>query len=337
MRCFFAKLAIFLAGAAVLALAVSRADSLADVDVVGPKLDALASSQDVDTLFVGSSYFYREISPRLFDETMRDLGVETHSFNLGVPGMDPPESYMLLEEALERGGGRIRIVLLELDYYRALVRDQDEHTRRFDAWHDATRTLEALDGLRSADASMGKRLKDAAAHLEAWARRGASLGRGPSIVERRRADSSALGAAGDGFRALDDEKGDAYDLRRGLFDEVELARWSERVDALRRGAPTDAEDRTSPIDEIALARMAARVEAAGARLILVVPPALQRRSGLVDVASRLGLDVVALNDPDAYAELYDPSLRFDFGHLNRAGALALTRALAREAAPARAR
>src|SRR5215470_2195631 len=68
---------------------------------VAPKLRYFAAHKDeFDTLFVGSSHLYRDVVPEIFDETTAARGTPTHSFNLSLGGMRPPESIYFLEQAL---------------------------------------------------------------------------------------------------------------------------------------------------------------------------------------------------------------------------------------------
>src|SRR6266446_10457255 len=51
-----------------------------------------AHKDEFDTVFIGSSRIYFQISPATFDRFTRESGLSTHSFNFGIGGMYLPES-----------------------------------------------------------------------------------------------------------------------------------------------------------------------------------------------------------------------------------------------------
>jgi hypothetical protein len=331
-RRFVVRALALTAAVALTCAAVHRLDGLADVDVVGDKLAHFrAHAADYDTVFVGSSYVYREISPEVFDAVTARAGMATHSFNFGVPGMDPPETYFVVDRVLDAAGGRLKTVFVELDYFRAEVRDRNVHTRRFDYWHDASRTVQVGRGLVESDLPVTKRVKDAWFHAEAFARETLAVGRGRSLVAalvgRADAAPATLGARGDGFRSLDEEQAQRFELRRGFYQALEEDRYADKLATLRTGGDAeDAREHAGAIDLVALRATVERVRAAGARCVLVVPPCLAPRADLRELPA--GADVFAFNLPDAYPELYDTKYRFDLGHLDAEGAAIFSRVLA---------
>jgi len=66
-------------------------------DGVSQKFRFFAAHKDeFDTLFIGSSRVYFQISPAIFDRVTRASGLPTHSFNFGIGGMYLPETSYLL-------------------------------------------------------------------------------------------------------------------------------------------------------------------------------------------------------------------------------------------------
>lgn len=312
-------------------------DMHGDVPVIGEKLAHLQANPDrYDTLFIGSSYVYREFDPSRFDAIVAEAGAPASSFNLGIPGMDPPETYWLLDQVLAARDGKWRLVIIELDSLHSRVRPANVHTRRFDAWHDSSRTIAVVRAVAGGDTSRGKKLKDIGAHLESFVRRMAFVGRGrallgvPAAEERGAQNSPPLGARSDGFVSLDEEQSTLFALRADLFGAFEEDRYEEKLAELRAGVEDEEGDGKVTDFEIELLRSAvSSARKAGARVVLVVPPCLATRAGLIGRALAIdGVAVLAFNDPDRFPELYDPALRFDVGHLNAAGAERFTTRLA---------
>jgi hypothetical protein len=136
--------AIAAAGFLGMAAALHRALPNA-VPEITPKLDYLkAHRADYDTLFVGSSRVYHGITPRVFDSVTAAAGKPTHTFNLGINGMQPPESLYVLRKALAIGLPHLHRVFLEI----ATVGPQPDTanlTMRDIHWRD---NAALLDGLR---------------------------------------------------------------------------------------------------------------------------------------------------------------------------------------------
>ncbi len=330
------KCALLAGGVLVLCALLGSIESFGDVEVVGDKLGSYRErAGEFNTLFVGSSYFYREISPAVFDSVTATRGVATRSFNFGIPGMDPPETYFLVDRILHETPGRIDYVVLELDYFREQVRPRLVHTRRFDYWHDAERTVDATAALAQSTVPVEKRVKDASRHAEAFARRFFALGRGRvllgALVEPpTSAVPESLGSAGDGFRSLDEEEGNRFAARRGLFAAFEEDRYDEKLAVLAAGGDPEGEtEAVGAIDVEALTRALTRIRERGARPILIVPPCLSTRAPLLRLQDTgVVADLLAFNSPADYPTLYDPAYRYDVGHLNAAGASEFSRLLA---------
>src|SRR5438132_13091512 len=72
-------------------------------DGVSQKFRFFAAHKDeFDTLFLGSSRVYFQISPAIFDRVTRASGLPTHSFNFDIGGMYLPETSYLLQQILNR-------------------------------------------------------------------------------------------------------------------------------------------------------------------------------------------------------------------------------------------
>src|SRR5437016_1679781 len=85
-------------------------------DGVSQKLRFFAAHKDeFDTLFIGSSRVYFQISPAIFDGVMRESGSATRSFNFGIGGMFLPESAYVLEQLLTTKPRNLRWVVIEYD------------------------------------------------------------------------------------------------------------------------------------------------------------------------------------------------------------------------------
>jgi len=79
---------------------------------------------EFNTLFIGSSHIFRDISPSVFDEF---TNTNTHSFNLGVGAMCTLETYAFYENFLKKDiSPNVKYVIMELaPIYRLPPKDED--------------------------------------------------------------------------------------------------------------------------------------------------------------------------------------------------------------------
>lgn len=339
MKLFLGKAMLFLVGLLAISVAFQRADTYSDIDIVGPKIHQFAAHKDeYDTVFIGSSYVYREIAPSLFDRLMGERGIATHSFNMGIPGMDPPETYFLAEQVLAARPQKLKYLIVELDYYERLVRNRTLHTRRFDYWHTPNRTAEVARALSESSVPRTKQLKDAGRHAEAGVRKFLNVGRGRTFLESLEEslgltefDLSTLGPDRDGFRALDDEDSQMWEARAGIFEAFEEGTFEEKTARLRQrlANPDGEKSQVTKVDADALRGFLEKAHTSGVRVVMIVPPCLMPRLDLIALRDQGVIDeLFVFNDPDRYPQFYDLSVRFDPGHLNKRGATLFTEALA---------
>src|SRR5437667_3605148 len=95
-----------------------------------------AHKDEFDTLFIGSSRIYFQISPATFDRFTRESGLSTHSFNFGIGGMYLPETGYLLEQILKLKPLKLRRVFIEYDELQTKWSPQNQTSRRALYWAD---------------------------------------------------------------------------------------------------------------------------------------------------------------------------------------------------------
>ena len=111
-----------------------------------------AHKDEFDTLFIGSSRIYFQISPAIFDRVTRESGLPTHSFNFGIGGMYLPESSYLLEQILNLKPRNLRWVFIEYDELQTKWSPENQTSRRALYWADWKRVSPLLRKLTDAGA-----------------------------------------------------------------------------------------------------------------------------------------------------------------------------------------
>ena len=109
-----------------------------------------AHKDEFDTLFIGSSRVYFQISPAIFDRVTRESGLPTHSFNFGIGGMYLPETAYLLEQILKLKPRNLRWVFIEYDELQTKWSPENQTSRRALYWADWKRVSLLLRKLTDA-------------------------------------------------------------------------------------------------------------------------------------------------------------------------------------------
>ncbi len=264
-----------------------------------------------------------------FDTITRESGVPTRTFNFGVDGMSPPETFYVLEQILKTQPRSLKWVFVEFDNIQTKLHANILGTQRLLYWHDWPRT--ALTLRKAVDPSgQGKwyqklnRLWSARrtllSHLALFQKQFANAGRGAELFSLPSEAgalelSSTLGPRGDGYRLagapMSPER--AENFRRKLAAEASAAR-PEFIDPYAEGAYRD---------------YAAKLRQLGAGLIFVVPPSIFQSPMLFRATPPPG-PLFAFNDCRTYPQLCDTRVRVDEQHLTDEGAAEFTRLLALE-------
>jgi hypothetical protein len=311
------------AGFAGMAALLHRALPPPHVPEVTPKLDFLAAHRgDFDTVFIGSSRIYHGISPKAFDAATAAAGKPTHSFNLAINGMMPPESLHMLRTFLAMRPGRLRTVFLEVasaepnaDTTNLTIRDiyaQDSASLLYGC-------KRALLDLRTAPKDRWQRAwDDLSASAVTFAQNELNIGRLDLTADLTkipdRLGGVMLGPDTDGY----------LPVHAPIVGDARVA-FEKNLDAIRSGkVPARPAD---PLNIEEYARTRDLLAARGVELVLVVTPlTLKDYHPWVDAPP--GPRLLKFDDPGRYPELYLPEHRHDSEHLNDAGAQIFSRELA---------
>ncbi|MGC3991984.1 MAG: hypothetical protein QM796_20295 [Chthoniobacteraceae bacterium] len=282
--------------------------------VVTPKLAYFLQHKDeFDAVFIGSSRICHGIVPAAFDETMRQHGVASHSFNLGVEEMFPPATFQVLDTVLRSRPAHLKWVFLE---EAPIYLTDNEPTLRSIAWHDAPATalvakvLVGKNGLRG----VYKHSTDLFANVRICLLNLTNIGRVPAVL-RPQPDETQGATEYAGYMPL-----------QGTHFENAAKAQKFQTDLATMYAKTPVPATEEPVSAEAFVKELQKIKAAGAQPCLVIPPMPQRGGDFL--GSKAGCPVLAFNDAVRYAQFFDLSNRFDGGHLNDTGAHAFSQVLA---------
>ena len=297
-----------------------------------------AHKDEFDTLFIGSSRIYFQISPAIFDRVTRESGLPTHSFNFGIGGMYLPESAYLLEQILKLKPRNLRWVFIEYDEMQTKWSAENQTSRRALYWADWKRVSLLLRKLT--DTGIGplwlpsptklrdivlrqKDEKNTRSLLTFYAtqveRNYTNVARAADVLDyllgrdtnERRA--SYLGVASDG-----------YVTRPNRMSPSEAAAYERGLAAAVAQSSTRA---LSPYALEAYRQCAQEIRNIGATPIFLITPSTTQINIATESTGMPGV-VMAFNNPRTYPSLYRTSVRRDGQHLTKPGAEEFTRLVA---------
>jgi hypothetical protein len=297
------------------------------VPEITPKLDYLkAHRADYDTLFVGSSRVYHGIAPQVFDAVTAAAGKPTHTFNLGINGMQPPESLYVLRKALDLNLPHLQRVFLEIANVGPPP-DTTALTMRDIHWRD---NAALVDGLRRTVlnaqnpnnprglAAIPAIINDLWTAGLTYAQNEWNIGRLDLTTQlnktANRLGDVMLGPDKDGFLPV------SHPLTSDSLDTLQ-----RNLKAIRDGTVKQRD--TDPLNKENYERIRDLLAKRGIDLLLIsAPETVKNYHAWVDAPA--GLRLLRFDDPQKYPELYVPEHRLDSDHVNGAGAQIFTRELA---------
>ena len=297
-----------------------------------------AHKDEFDTLFIGSSRVYFQISPAIFDRVTRESGMPTHSFNFGVGGMYLPETAYLLEQILNLKPRNLKWVFIEYDELQTKWSAENQSSRRALYWADWKRVSLLLRKLTDAGTdplwlSNPAKLRDIILRQNDEKSTRSLLTFYVTQVERNYTNISRAADVLDHFLSRDTEgrrasylgaASDGYVTRPNRMSPSQAAAYERAL------AAAMAQTGTRPLSPYAMEayRQCAReVRDIGAVPIFLITPSTTEINVASETTELTGV-VMAFNNPQAYPNLFRSSARRDGQHLTKAGAEEFTRILA---------
>jgi hypothetical protein len=297
-----------------------------------------AHKDEFDTLFIGSSRVYFQISPAIFDRITRESGMPTRSFNFGIGGMYLPETAYLLEQILELKPRNLKWVFIEYDEVQTKWPSENQTSRRALYWADWKRVSLLLRKLTDAgtdplwqpsptklrDIVLRKKDdKNTRSLLTFYAgqfeKNYTNVARATDVLQyflgrdtkERRA--RYLGVASDG-----------YVIRPNRMSPEQVAEYERGLAAAM--AQTDTRP-LSPYAVEAYRQCAQDVRKIGAKPIFLITPSTTELNVAAESPGLTSV-VMAFNNPRTYPSLYRSEVRRDGQHLTKSGAEEFTRIVA---------
>jgi hypothetical protein len=297
-----------------------------------------AHKDEFDTLFIGSSRVYFQISPAIFDRVTRESGLPTHSFNFGVGGMYLPETSYLLEQILNLKPRNLKWVFIEYDELQTKWSPENQTSRRALYWADWKRVSLLLRKLTDAGTDpiwlpSPAKLRDIVLRQKDEKNTRSLLTFYAGQFEKNYTNVARAADVPQYFLGRD-TKGrrarylgvatDGYVTRPNRMSPKQVAAYERGLAAAM--AQTDTQP-LSPYAVEAYRQCAQEVRKTGATPIFLITPSTTQINVAAESAELTGV-VMAFNNPRTYPGLYRSSVRRDGQHLTKLGAEEFTRIVA---------
>ena len=323
-------LALFFAGLFGTAWSVSHWLSFPAVPTVKTKVDWLAQhGEEYDTLFIGSSRTFQHIIPKLFDQLMAEAGMPTHSFNLGINAMRPPEDTYLLETVLSKRRAPLKLVVIEANSIDVPTSDdKNQGSARFVYWHDFKRLLAVLHCILEEGPPNERNRRGCRYALWQWEaiRYNLTLYLSKTLQSGRGFElkDALLGTP----RSNDSAPYDGYELYGTPLRHISQEEWDLLQKRMQLFASNSAQVKPRNLSsQLELREQCHMVESLGGAVISYIGPLASGADYLPEPALHPGLPVFNFANPELYPALFERENRQDVGHLNQKGAEIFTRLL----------
>jgi hypothetical protein len=315
----------FVAVAIPLSLGLRAATPMPDLLVLSPKLDAYKAAPDAyDTVFIGSSRTFYHILPDAVEQGAAEAGCpDWNVYNLGVFGLTGAEQDWMIEQVTAADGKSLKRIVIEdaLPNERTLDGVTTNRARYFnspDMWPAQ------IASIASYPESLPKRVFRGGMFALGTGFDLSGVGRGADLLfpPGDPEEPESFDLSNDGFEALGSIMTPDIEARRKDFEDKPE---QFKQDLALYGARSD-EDVSARA-----AYLAERLDQLNARgldaALYISPdlPELDRTPRTGEAVKALGdYKVLNFNRPDAYPDLFERDLWFDFSHFGETGARMLS-------------
>ena len=290
-----------------------------------------------NTYFIGSSRFYRQINPLIFDTTLnQQTGDVVVSFNLGAPATFTPQTYYLYENFLNSKLAESTkycfLELTEVDNISADLIDEE----RSSYWITTKEFKFAITSfLKNKNITQLKKARNISHYLVSFFKSLFHIGHfGQQITEDNYYSPEYLGSGQNGYYPLEEQLDFTTNsnVRNNLLKRNKsILNNSEIIERRREESVASYNMDGVAIDQIQLQRINHLINKSkekGIHLFLVLSPR-SKVPELIRLGNSLSKDhFIDLSNPNKYPELYQPEYSFDVGHLNTKGSEIYSRLLA---------
>lgn len=334
--------AFFLVGWIGTSQLIREADLKWDRSEFAAKLDAATNGNSgivANSVFVGSSKTFRQVSPIIFDQTLSDFGFDNLSYNFGLAGCRALEIPIAIREILQNDKqSNIRYVFVQLERFDWEYQKSNLKSKKTVRSHDLS-TLVSIcrHYVQHESLTVQSKILLAARRVSTFLRRQNNYGFASDWINRWvRRDKRNLNIKSrvanfeNGYYPLDKEESETLIAQNEQFKKrINKIATNEYHPALKQIGCIHRYPKTESGKRL-IREIISIVEAHGAIPVFVEPPPVQNESVLAAHKNGIIKYLIRLSDFSTNPELFRHELYFDNAHLNKRGSIQYTKELARQ-------
>jgi len=262
-----------------------------------------AQREQVNVVFIGSSYSGYHILSDVLVEAAAEHGVELRPVQLDLPGLEAFEADAILDQVLAMNLPRLRWIVMEYSSWDPDVIEESFRGSRLTWWQTPERTR-SLMAAAWAEASDDDDRDDALPHI---ARAALQLAKNHSRIGNvSEADRERNQTMIEARRAAYVQGRNALNFVPEYMDDLLEHRERRREND---GWKSVGDSRLRAFEARKFQDQVRRIREAGIEPVYLVPPSLIRKGVRPDAT------VLDFDDPEAYPDFYEPDNRIDAGHM----------------------
>ncbi|MBE9035775.1 hypothetical protein [aff. Roholtiella sp. LEGE 12411] len=297
---------------------------------------------DYNVIFLGPSTTYQGVTPKVFDETMAENDKKIRSFNFGILAANVAEMDFYLQKILALKPAKLKWIFL--DCLDNIYMEEAPNSAKNVYWHTPIKTIENFKLIAESTYSFKDKISGYYANSISFLHRWLGIGYfsnywQPKLdpLSKRITGEKLLQEAG--YYAMDWLKNS--EEWKKTFQLNYLQSYKIRLKQAKLGVLDRENTSVYPLDSYALKiikKMIYRIDSQEeinkikVEPIFFIPPILDSDGDHSAIMRAYDLGhistILAFNNPNTFATLYDIERRADARHLNHQGAQEFTRALA---------
>lgn len=296
----------------------------------------LAQAAEVNTIFFGTSATRHGIDPILFDSLMAGHGINTFSYNFAINGLPILGQQYHLEKLLQQDFPNLKTVIFELSYPINSTKSSRLATWRNIEVHDLKRFLHYCDYFWQQFGGRN-RFYTIVPRLTLFLRNMTLAGKGERLYEAFSARQILPSPPGpnfrsgrySGFRPSEKEKDPEFKSRNFAINPGEVDRFYHFLkESINRPERIKRRSQDPKMLEI-LEEVYNLCKERSVTLMFLLPPKPYHYRSLIATYQEgdIEADLIIMNSPGNFPELYKMKYWFDSGHLNWQGARLATKTL----------
>lgn len=289
-------------------------------DISDKRTYLLKHQHQYNTIFLGSSKTHNQVVAELFNQTAQKNNLDIRSYNFGISGLTPPESFNIYNNLLSKDNLKLKYAFIELDWIATIKYENLNQARSF-YWLNKDNYLSSINSIFNSSVPAGRKLWGYFHYSVDYFENILNIGRLQEYVKYKDELNTHK------ISGLDSDylfKG--YQPLHNTLTKAETTQFNEVISSAKIGFKHYNSLKTSkpsyPYLQL-LQKIIAVSKMKGTQVYFIVPlqwKYYQYQEIIPIIHNIRGANVICLFDPEKYSSVYKPENFADPNHLNFRGA-----------------